>query len=105
RLARDPALHPRVRVQPVTSCGGASDSSSGADSVRDAQGSQPDERKVTTADVLEAVHRACGLPIVADFYTRLYSPAEVSVQNEPVFDALNWVADSMRLRWIKEGDW
>jgi RNA polymerase sigma-70 factor (ECF subfamily) len=62
-------------------------------------------RKVTTADVLEALHRATGLPIVADFYTRLFEPRDVSVQDLPVFDALNRLADRMRLRWNKDGDW
>jgi hypothetical protein len=61
--------------------------------------------KVTSADVLEALHRATGMPIVADYYTRLYLPADVSVQNATLFDALNRLADRMRLRWNKEGEW
>jgi RNA polymerase sigma-70 factor, ECF subfamily len=62
-------------------------------------------RKVTTADVLEALHRATGLPIVADFYTRLYPPEQVSVADLPLFDALNQLADAMRLRWTQDGTW
>jgi hypothetical protein len=61
--------------------------------------------KVTTADVLEAMHHATGLPIVADYYTHLYPASELSVQNMPLFDALNRLADPMRLRWTKAGNW
>jgi hypothetical protein len=57
---------------------------------------------VTTADVLEALHRATRIPIVADFYTRLYKPDAVSLKDRPLFDALNQLCDTMRLRWNKE---
>ena len=63
------------------------------------------QNRTTTADVLEALHHATGMPIVADFYTRLYKPEAVSVQDRPLFDALNHLADTMRLRWHKEGSW
>jgi hypothetical protein len=49
--------------------------------------------------VLEALHRATRLPVVADFYTRFYAPGEVSVRNVPLFHALNRLADAARLRW------
>jgi hypothetical protein len=62
-------------------------------------------RPVTTADVLEALHQATGLPIVADYYTRLYKPDMVSVRGQTLFAALNQVGDTMRLRWNKDGDW
>jgi hypothetical protein len=61
--------------------------------------------KLTSADVLEALHRATGLPIVADYYTRLCKPEAVTVPNRPLFDALNQVADAMRLRWRWDGAW
>jgi len=60
---------------------------------------------VTTAEVLEAIHQATGLPLVADYYTRLYPASSLSVRNVPVFDALNRLGDTMRLRWRKEGEW
>src|SRR2546427_408167 len=41
-------------------------------------GSEP---KVTSADVLEALHRATGMPIISDYYTRLYRPEAVSVRD------------------------
>jgi RNA polymerase sigma-70 factor (ECF subfamily) len=105
RFARDPALRPRVTLQPQPSCGSAGGTSPGVGSLTAAESSPPVEKKASTADVLKAVHRATGLPIVADFYTRLYQPDEVSVKNLPCFDALNQVADTMRLRWHKEGEW
>ena len=55
--------------------------------------------------MLEALHRATGMPIVADFYTRLYEPGAVSVKDQPLFDALNQISDTMRLRWHKEERW
>jgi hypothetical protein len=62
-------------------------------------GNAAPEPKVTTADVLEALHRATGLPIVADFYTRLYEPKQVSAQGEPLYAFLDRVGETMRLRW------
>src|SRR5712692_2231601 len=59
--------------------------------------------KVTTADVLEALARASGLPIVADYYPRLYPLRAASVQNRPLLEALNQLAAALRLRWNKEG--
>jgi len=60
---------------------------------------------VTSADILEALHRATHVPIISDFYTRLYAPGSVSVQDQPLYDALNHLADAMRLRWNKEDGW
>jgi hypothetical protein len=42
------------------------------------------------------------MPVVADFYTHLYAPEAVSVENQPLFDALNTLADTMRMRWQPE---
>jgi hypothetical protein len=61
--------------------------------------------KVTSADLFEALHRACGLPIVADSYTRLFPGSAVSVRNLSLFEALNPLADGMRVRWNKSGNW
>jgi RNA polymerase sigma-70 factor, ECF subfamily len=62
------------------------------------------EPKVTTADVLEALHRATGLPIVADFYTRLYEPKQVSAEGQPLSVLLDRLGETMRLRWRLDGD-
>jgi hypothetical protein len=63
------------------------------------------EPKVTTADVLEALHRATGMPIVSDFYTRLYPLAHVSAPGQPLQAALDRLAEAMRLRWSRDGSW
>jgi hypothetical protein len=96
RLARDPPLRARVTVHPQPSCRLAP----AGETVSEAAA----EPRVTSADVLEALHRASGLPIVSDYYTRLYTPEAVSVQGKPAFDALNALADAMRLRWDKDRD-
>jgi hypothetical protein len=64
-----------------------------------------DAERVTSADVLEALHQATGLPIVAHFYTRLYSAQDAAVAQAPLFEALNRLADRMRLRWDEDGEW
>jgi hypothetical protein len=108
RFAQDPALRGKVSVRP-----GAGSQYQGIHAAGDASGDAhpreaPGDRlpaaepKVTTADVLEALHRATGMPIVADFYTRLYPPEVLSIQSRPLFDALNQLCDTMRLRWNKE---
>jgi Putative zinc-finger len=97
KYATDAVLRPRAVVQPQPSCRPAPVASTGDGS--------PPEPRVTTADVLEALHRATGLPIVADYYTRLYKPSTVSARNQALFGALNQLADAMGLRWNKEGSW
>jgi hypothetical protein len=62
----------------------------------------PPPSKVTSADVLEALHRATGLPIVSDYYTRLYDPKAVSLSDRPLFEVLNQLTDRMRLRWNRD---
>jgi RNA polymerase sigma-70 factor (ECF subfamily) len=96
KLTSDPALGPRVSVQPQPSC-------HPAPTREPSDGSVP-EPKVTTADVLEVLHKASGLPIVADYYTRLYPPSELSVRDLSLFESLNQLADRMRLRWRKDAD-
>jgi len=103
KFARDPSLRPRVSVQPRPSCPPTPRAVAAPDTTTPPE-SAP-EPKVTSADVLEAVHRATGLPIVSDYYTRLYKPEAVSRVNQPLFDGLNRLADSMRMRWNKDGSW
>jgi RNA polymerase sigma-70 factor (ECF subfamily) len=96
-IARDPSFLARIAVSPQSACRPGPG------------GSSPDARgagiKVTTADVLEALYRATGTPIVGDYYTRLYPREAVSLKNVPLHEALNHLSDAMRLRWRKEGDW
>jgi hypothetical protein len=63
-----------------------------------------DAKRFTSADVLEALHRATGMPIVAEFSTRLYPAEAVSPRDQSLFAALNQVADAMGFRWHKEPD-
>jgi hypothetical protein len=57
-----------------------------------------------SSDVWEAVHRATGLPVIADFYTRLYPLPKVTVKDRPFFEALCAVGDTLGARWRKEGE-
>jgi hypothetical protein len=126
-LAGDPSLRPRISVQPQSSCrpdltpspfptreGESPSLTSNRTTNRLSHPSPPrggagggvgSGSKVTAADVLEALHLATGMPIVADYYTRLYAPEAVSVRNQPLFTALNHLADTMHRRWRKDGRW
>jgi Putative zinc-finger len=97
-LANDPALRPRLSVRPQSPQ--SADPARSPVTTGETNGTAG--AKVTSADVLEALHRATGMSIVSDYYTRLFRPEEVSVRNQPLFDALNHLADAMRMRWCKE---
>jgi hypothetical protein len=62
------------------------------------------EPHVFTGDVWEAVHRATGLPIIADYYTHLYPLSKVTVEHQSLFEALCKVGEAMDVRWRKDGD-
>jgi hypothetical protein len=100
RFARDPSLRERVSLRPEASC-----RPDPAFTKRGQGKTAAAEVKVTSADVLEALHQVSGLPIVADYYTRLYPQDAVSVREHPLFDALNQITDAMRLRWTRDGAW
>jgi hypothetical protein len=99
RWGNDPSLRPRVNVQPRSAC------RQNVPSNPSSEGREVSEPKTTTADVLEALHRATGLPIISDSYTRLFKLGSVSVKNQPLFEALDHLSDGMRLRWNKDGEW
>jgi hypothetical protein len=110
RLSRNPALQPRVSVQPRHSCRAEAALGSGLSAqgpepraLSPEPGEAPSEAKVTSADVLEALHQATGLPIVSDYYTRLYALAPLSTRNQVLFDTLNRLADAMHMRWSLSG--
>jgi hypothetical protein len=54
--------------------------------------------------VWEAVHRETGLPIVADYFTRIHRLSGVTVTDQTLFDALCTIGDALRVRWTKDGD-
>jgi hypothetical protein len=113
KLAADPALQRRVSLAGVRrQTSGVSQEGSrpalglGRTGRADALRLTPDASDlVTSADVLEALHQATGMPIVADYYTRLYPLSALSAEPAPLFDALNRLADTMHLRWTKDGQW
>jgi hypothetical protein len=98
KLAGDPTLRARVSFQPHPSCGAPREA--GVPS-----GPAAADRKVTSADVLEAIHQATGRPVIGDSFTRLYKPEMAAVRDQSLFDALNQVADAMHLRWAKDNAW
>jgi hypothetical protein len=102
RLTGDPGLRRRVSVETEGECG--RNPSPGPSPTRRGEPAAAGTRS-TTADVLEALHRATGLPVVGDFYTRLYDPASLTVKDQPLFETLNRLADAMHLRWSKDGEW
>ena len=105
RLIRDPTLRSRVSIQPEGHCWARVASAPDESPQSKIQNPKSKIGKVTTADVLEALHRASGLPIVADYYTRLYPLSASSVRDQPLLDALNQIAPALRLRWNKDGNW
>ena len=102
RLAGNARLGRVVSVQPEPSC-----PADAASTPPEADVEPRAVPMVTTADVMEALHRATGLPIVADYYTRLYPLTTVTVTDKTLFDALNHLADAIRLRWQvdREKNW
>jgi hypothetical protein len=95
-------LTPRASRRPATTQPGHPSGGGGSKAGGHPAGESALDQKVTSADVLEALHKATGLPIVADFYTHLYPPERVSARNERLFTVLNRLADRMRMRWRKE---
>jgi hypothetical protein len=90
---QDASLRRPVSLRPHSSCERTRAAGSGA------------HAKVTSADVLEALHRATGANIVADYYTRLSPADDVLVKEQPLFEALDRLSGVLRLRWTREGEW
>lgn len=57
-----------------------------------------------SGDVWEAIHRATGLPVVADSFSHLYPISKVTTERTSVFEALCAVSDAMGVRWRKGDD-
>jgi RNA polymerase sigma-70 factor (ECF subfamily) len=103
KMAHDPALQTHVTVE--TDGSRKSEIGSSAKTTAAETDARAIASKVTSADVLEALHRATGMPIIADFYTRLYLPEMMSVRDRPLFQALNQLSDAMHFRWNREEPW
>lgn len=108
-LARDPALRQVVTDRGPRSARPASATVTGrstaASSPAPAATAGDAEEKVTSAEVLEALHRATGLPVVGDYYTCYYNRERVTVDGMPLFDALNRLGEVMHLRWTRADGW
>lgn len=57
-----------------------------------------------SADVWEAVHRETGLPIVADYYTRLYPTRKLGDLHGSLFDVLCRAGEELGVRWTRDGE-
>jgi hypothetical protein len=99
-----PPFDRRVTVQPKPSCPAAQSARPAAHDPRFDRVGDLSSPHVSSADVWEAVHRATGLPIVADSYTRLYPVERVTLPRQPLFQALCTAGDALGARWRKDGD-
>jgi hypothetical protein len=105
RPARDPELRRPVSLPPLAANRPESAPNAPAREagIAGREAAAPKTR-VTSAEVLQALHEATGLPIIADFYTRLFLPEAVTVENQSLLAALNHLAGAMRLRWDRDGE-
>lgn len=109
-LAAEPEFRKQVSVAPVSSCPhfapGGTDHQEYPYFVAPDGSSQFARRPphVFSGDAWEAVHRATGMPVVADAYTRLYTRDDVSMKDATAFAALVRVGDALGQRWRREGD-
>lgn len=103
-LRSQAAFRQRVSLAPESSCLRASEpqlSESEAPSFRPGDVEKP---HLFSADAWEAVHRATGRSIIADFASRVTPTAKVTVKDATLFDALCRVGDATRMRWRVDGD-
>jgi hypothetical protein len=108
----DPVLTPLVTIRPRPSCPAAEDDR--RDEARAAaspappaatppqQAARRHHTQVTSADVLEAIHKASGQDVIGDHFSRLHDPASGSAEKVRLFDALNTICDVLRLRWSRQ---
>ncbi|WP_309715714.1 hypothetical protein, partial [Armatimonas sp.] len=58
--------------------------------------------RATTAELLEAIHKATGRDVIGDHYTRLYDTSSLTVRDASLFEALCKVGDAALMRWDVE---
>ncbi len=100
KLARDPSLRLEANIKPEPSCTLPGNSWWMGNAELGAG-----EPRVTTADVLEAIHNNTGRDIIGDYFTKLIMPDRVTVAHSSLFDALNRISDAMRVKWAKSDVW
>lgn len=113
-LRKHPLLQRLVSLQPRPSCprfapqaARANPDDEAHEFHANAQGlleTGPEPPHVVSADVWEAVHRATGLSIIADSFSRWYPAPEFKVQGASLFDALCQSGDRLGVRWKLDGD-
>src|SRR5262249_28318742 len=99
-LAADPQLQAKLTLEPKATCILASVPYPDTEGFFQGAG-----EKVTSGDVLEKLYEATGKDILSDYFSHLHNPAEVTVKDLRLFDALNRVGDKMRMRWTRQDDW
>ena len=107
-LAGDAGLRRPATIEPRAADKGISGDNEGGGAGSRPAATAAGRRRVTTAEVLEAVHRATGRDVIGDYYTRLHDPEAATVTGAAAmttFDALNRIADGLHLRWNRDGGW
>ncbi|HLK60515.1 MAG TPA: hypothetical protein VKU00_28395, partial [Chthonomonadaceae bacterium] len=110
-LRQAPALQHLVSLRPKSSCprlkqgnpSGESEDRGATQEEFEAANHPIPTPHITSADAWEEVHKQTGLPIVADYYTRLYPVSAATVSNAPLFEALSKVTDALGIRWTQDG--
>ena len=110
-LRRSPELQTRVSLLPEPSCPYANDPARNDfkqlmmtfGTSYAAVHAQLPHPHLNSADVWAELHRRTGLPIIADFYSRLYPAPAFKAESITTFDALCQSADNLGYRCRKEG--
>lgn len=97
-------FQPQISLKPTPSCPRLTEHEEREPGDEDAKDPVTSQPHVTSADVWEEVHRATGLPIVADYYSRLHPVTSVTAEKTVLFDALCKVSDELGVRWKKDGN-
>jgi hypothetical protein len=104
KLASDPSLKAKVNIKPQPSVKLERDPLVPPHPDESDRGENSGAR-ATSADVMEAIHKASGMDVIADYYTKFYVPAEISCTGATLFAGLSQISDRMRTRWSKQEGW
>lgn len=97
-LAKDPKYLSRITLQLKPSIWGDGELKSLPDPV-------PSDQPFTIADVLEAIHKATGVDVIGDHFTRLYPGSFLQPRGGSLFDTLCKLCDKMRVHWDHKEGW
>jgi hypothetical protein len=96
KLATQPALQAKISIEPKPSCTLTADPYAGGDAAG---------KRCTSADVMLEIHKATGMDVVGDYYTKLYTPGDLHASEATIFAVLNLLCDQMRVRWTRGDGW